>query len=140
MQGRPRVLIVDDDQHVRTLLELALSHGGFQVFSAPNGGSALLQLRVLRPDMVILDVMMPEPDGWETLQKIRETSSVPVMILTALDQPDLRKRCLAQGADAFLTKPIDVADLQAQTLALVTARQHQPQSIGEPLTDRDSAR
>lgn len=118
MKERPRVLIVDDDQDVRTLLELALSHAGFQVFSAPNGSSALLQLRVVQPDLVILDVLMPEPDGWRTLQQIREFSSVPILILTALTAPDVKQQCLAQGADSYLTKPIDVQNLQAQALAL----------------------
>jgi two-component system KDP operon response regulator KdpE len=119
MKERPKVLIVDDDQDVRTLLELALSHAGFQVFSAPNGSSALLQLRVVQPDLVILDVLMPEPDGWRTLQHIREFSSVPILILTALNESGVGQKCLALGADSYLKKPVDVQKLQARAQALV---------------------
>ena len=122
MNERPRVLIVDDDQAVRTLLELALSHGGFQVFSAPNGSSALLQIRVIQPDLVILDLLMPDPDGWRTLQKIREVSAVPILILTALNEPDMAKKCLARGADGCLFKPIDMQVLHTRAWALVQER------------------
>ena len=122
MNERPRVLIVDDDQDVRTLLELALSHGGFQVSSAPNGSSALLQLRVVQPDVVILDILMPAPDGWETLRQIRALSNVPVLILTASNEAGLEHKCLARGANGCLRKPVDVWKLQARTWALI--REH----------------
>jgi DNA-binding response OmpR family regulator len=125
MNEKPRVLIVDDDQAVRTLLELALSHTGFQVFSAPNGSSALLQLRVVQPDLLILDILMPGLDGWETLQQIREFSSIPILILTALHQPDMKEQCLARGADGCLSKPIDMRELQAQAQALVQSNSGQ---------------
>ncbi|MGD8623516.1 MAG: response regulator [Anaerolineae bacterium] len=119
MKERPKVLIVDDDQDVRTLLELALSHAGFQVFSAPNGSSALLQLRVVQPDLVILDVLMPDPDGWRTLQRIREFSTVPVLILTAVNEAGVGQKSLAQGADGYLRKPVDVQELQRQAQVLI---------------------
>jgi DNA-binding response OmpR family regulator len=119
MEERPRVLIVDDNQGTRILLELALSHQGFQVFSAPSGTSALLQLRVVQPDLIILDILMPGIDGWDTLEQIRAFSNIPIIVLTALDDPNVKKKSLAQGANACLTKPLNLRDLRAQASALV---------------------
>jgi DNA-binding response OmpR family regulator len=122
MTERPSVLVVDDDQAVRTLLELALSHGGFQVFSAPNGSSALLQIRIVQPDLVILDILMPDLDGWGTLQRIREVSTVPILILTAMEEGDMVKTCLSRGANGYLPKPVDMQDLQTRARDLVQGR------------------
>jgi DNA-binding response OmpR family regulator len=112
MQERAKVLIVEDSQDVRTLLEMALSHGGFQIFSAPTGNSALLQLDIVKPDLIILDILMPGLDGWETLRRVRETSNVPVIVLTGLNNRKTRKYCREFGADYCMIKPVDIPELK----------------------------
>lgn len=79
------MLILDDEPDVRSLLVDLLARGGYAVMSAPDGREALRALYAVRPDLVILDVRMPGMDGWETLERIRELSGVPVLMLTARD-------------------------------------------------------
>jgi DNA-binding response OmpR family regulator len=119
MKGRAKVLIVEDSQDVRTLLELALTHAGFQIFSAPNGTSGLLQLDIVKPDLIILDILMPGLDGWETLRRVREISDVPVIVLTALDDPQTRIQCQKHGADGCMTKPVDLPVLSGMAQGLI---------------------
>jgi len=113
MQGQAKILIVEDDQDARAMLEFALSHVGYQVLAAPTGSSALLQLDLFRPDVVLLDIMMPGIDGWETLQHIRESYRAAVIVLTGLADRAIKARCREYGADACLIKPINLQQLYA---------------------------
>jgi DNA-binding response OmpR family regulator len=119
MKGRAKVLIVEDSQDVRTLLELALTHSGFRIFSAPNGSSGLLQMDIVKPDLIILDVLMPGLDDWETLKRVREISDVPVIVLTARDDPKTRIHCQKYGADGCMTKPVDLPVLNSMAQGLI---------------------
>lgn len=117
MQEQGKILIVEDDQDARTMLEFALSHVGYQVFVAPTGSSALLQFDAIRPDVVLLDIMMPGIDGWETLRHIRESSHAAVIVLTGLDDRSVKARCREYGAYACLIKPVNLRQLYATVQA-----------------------
>jgi DNA-binding response OmpR family regulator len=116
-----KLLIVAADRNTRAMLELAFSRNGrdFQVFTAPNGRSAMLQLAIVRPDLVLLDVTSPHGDGWETLLRIRELSTVPVIALSARKDPRTTIRSLEEGADYCLTDPLSMRELRARVSSLL---------------------
>jgi len=113
MQGAS-VLVVDDDADVRTLVCELLARAGYTVSQAPDGREALRLLYDERPDLVVLDVSMPELDGWATLERIRELSSVPVVMLSALGAELEKVRALRGGADDYVTKPFGRQELLAR--------------------------
>jgi DNA-binding response OmpR family regulator len=114
-----RILIVDDDAEIRLLLNELLTRAGFQVTEAGDGRSALRQLFETPPALVILDVTMPEMDGYQTLERIRDLSDVPVIMLTARTQELERVRGLASGADDYVAKPFGRQELLARVQALL---------------------
>ena len=115
----PRTLVVDDDPDIRALLRELLERAGHDVVDAPDGRQALRRFFETRPDLVILDVTMPEIDGWQTLDRIRELSDVPVMMLTARAAELERVRGLRGGADDYVTKPFGRQELLARADALL---------------------
>jgi DNA-binding response OmpR family regulator len=117
--NRRTVLVVDDDTDIRGLLRELLERAGYAVSEAADGRSALRALYVARPDLVILDVSMPELDGWETLSRIRDLSDVPVLMLTARATEIDKVRGLRAGADDYLTKPFGRQELVARAEALL---------------------
>ena len=119
VNDRTRILIVDDDAEIRLLLNELLSRAGFQVTEAGDGKSALRQLFETPPALVILDVTMPEMDGYQTLERIRDLSDVPVIMLTARTQELERVRGLASGADDYVAKPFGRQELLARVQALL---------------------
>ncbi len=108
------VLVVDDDADVRTLVCELLARAGYSVSEAPDGREALRLLYEERPDLIVLDVSMPELDGWATLERIRELSSVPVVMLSALGAELEKVRALRGGADDYVTKPFGRQELLAR--------------------------
>ena len=102
---RRKILIVDDEERMVRFIRLNLEHDGFVVAEAFNGKQALQRLRDSTPDLILLDVMMPDLDGFEVLEMIREISSVPVIMLTAKSEEDDRVHGLEKGADDYITKP-----------------------------------
>ena len=102
---RKRVLVVDDEARFRMLAQAALDPE-FVVLEAENGREGLRVFHEQRPDVVVLDAMMPEMDGWETLRRIRDLSDTPVIMLTALDRDQDIIRGLHAGADDYITKPV----------------------------------
>jgi DNA-binding response OmpR family regulator len=114
-----RILIVDDDSEIRLLLNELLSRAGFQVEEAIDGKSALRKLFETPPALVILDVTMPEMDGYQTLERIRDLSDVPVIMLTARTQELERVRGLSSGADDYVPKPFGRQELLARVQALL---------------------
>jgi two-component system response regulator MprA len=117
----PKLLIVDGNRHTWTMLELALGYGAdrCQVFSAPSGHSALLQLGVLQPDLILLALAAPGGEGWDTLRRIRAVSRVPILALAAEDTPEIALRSLEQGAAYCLRQPLALQELRARVRALL---------------------
>src|SRR5258708_15610935 len=113
------VLVVDDEPRVVDVVRMTLEFGGYRVLEAGDGYEALEKLKQDLPDLVVLDVMMPELDGLETLRRIREVSSVPVIMLTVRQEESDRIRGLEIGADDYLTKPFSPRELQTRIKALL---------------------
>ena len=113
-----RVLVVDDDYHVRPTLARLLRRGGFQAIEASNGQTALEQVRRDPPDLVLLDIRMPDIDGYEVLRQLKQSPAhqhIPVVVLTASDLGDsARRRVIELGAVRYLEKPIASEDLLAE--------------------------
>jgi DNA-binding response OmpR family regulator len=114
-----RVLVVDDDADIRGLVRELLERRGFAVAEARDGREALQEFYSGRPDLVVLDVGMPGMDGWATLERIRELSDVPVVMLTARSAELEKTRGLRAGADDYVTKPFGRQELLARIEALL---------------------
>jgi DNA-binding response OmpR family regulator len=117
--GASRILVVDDDDDIRGLLRSLLERAGHEVADAPDGLAGLRELYAASPDLVILDVAMPVLDGWATLERIREVTDVPVLMLTARDAELERVRGLKGGADDYVVKPFGRQELVARVDALL---------------------
>ncbi len=118
-RNRARVLVVDDERRMIGFIRMNLELEGHQVLEAGNGYEALESLRKDLPDIVLLDVMMPELDGFETLRLIREVSDVPVIMLTARGEEDDRVHGLELGADDYITKPFGPRELSSRVRAVL---------------------
>ncbi len=119
MKRRPRILIVDDEARMRRFVRLNLEAEGFEVLEAENAMEALEKVRDELPDLVVLDVAMPGIDGFEALQRIREMSDVPVIMLTVKDEEEDRIRGLDLGADDYVTKPFSPRELASRIRAVL---------------------
>jgi DNA-binding response OmpR family regulator len=118
MNGQ-RVLVIDDDEDIRTLVAELLQRAGLEVDQAGDGRSGLRAFHQSPPDLVVLDVSMPDLDGWQTLERIRDLSDVPVMMVTARGAELERVRGLQAGADDYLVKPFGRQELVARVQALL---------------------
>jgi DNA-binding response OmpR family regulator len=126
-----RVLVVDDDELARGVVREVLERAGHDVREAPDGRAGLRDLYTSMPDLVILDVEMPDLDGWATLERIRELSDVPVLMLTARETELERVRGLQGGADDYVVKPFGRQELAARVQALLRrAGPRQPEQAG----------
>ncbi len=113
------ILVVDDEERMARFIRLNLEHDGFQVVEAYRGMQAIQSFRDAMPDLVVLDVMMPDMDGFEVLKLIREISTVPVIMLTARGEEDDRVRGLELGADDYVTKPFSPRELVSRVRAVL---------------------
>jgi two-component system KDP operon response regulator KdpE len=120
-----RILVVDDEPDLLRAVQLYLEDMGYLVFVADNGRDALEALRTKLPDLVVLDVRMPEMDGFEVLRRIREASNVPVIMLTVQSEEHEKVHGLRLGADDYVTKPFSQRELAAR-IAAVVRRAEQP--------------
>src|SRR5205823_7711903 len=114
-----RILVVDDDPKVCETLDRYLAHAGFTTAPALDGRRALEAVRTFAPDLIVLDVMLPEVDGLEICRSLRETSSVPIIMLTARSTERDKLAGLANGADDYLTKPFSPRELVARVEAVL---------------------
>ena len=114
MEKRPLILAVDDEEPILKLLRVNLSQRGFHVATASNGTLALTLLEEREPDLVILDIMMPDLDGFQVLDRIRQRSNVPVIMLTGRDEVTVLRDALALGADDYVRKPFSIQELLAR--------------------------
>lgn len=119
MEAYEKVLVVDDEAHVVQSITMNLELEGFQVIGATSGWEALEKVYAESPDLVILDVMMPGMDGFETLTRIRRVSSVPVIFLSVKGETLDRIRGLDLGADDYITKPFDPGELVSRVRAVL---------------------
>lgn len=116
---RRRILVVDDEERMVRFIRMNLEHDGFQVGEAFNGKQAIQKIRDFTPDVILLDVMMPDIDGFEVLETIRDFSNVPVIMLTAKGEEDDRVRGLEGGADDYITKPFSPRELVSRIKAVL---------------------
>jgi two-component system KDP operon response regulator KdpE len=119
MQDAKLILVVDDESRMRRFMHMNLDLEGYRVIEAENGLEAVNRAREDLPDMVLLDVMMPEMDGFEALRLIRETSNVPVIMLTVKGEEEDRVRGLELGADDYVTKPFSPRELASRIKAVL---------------------
>ena len=101
-----KVLAIDDDVAMTDLLSLLLRTNKFDVITANNGADGIALVKHATPDIVLLDMMMPEMDGWQVCEEIRKFSNIPVLVLSALNKPGLVASALDAGADDYLIKPV----------------------------------
>jgi two-component system OmpR family response regulator len=118
--SEPRLLVVDDEENLRTMLAAALGHHGFAVDSVADGRAALAAVEADPPDLVVLDVMMPDLDGFEVLRRLRaDGDRTPVLFLTARDTTEDKVRGLTLGGDDYLQKPFSLDELVARVQAVL---------------------
>lgn len=125
------ILVADDEASIRDLARLYLEKEGFRVQTAENGVQALAKAKSDSPALVVLDLMMPEMDGWEVCRRLRATGNIPILILTARDQDIDKIVALEMGADDYLTKPFNPREMVARVRAILRRT-----SGGRPGPDR----
>ena len=113
------VLIVEDDRNIAELLQMYLEKEGYAVTTAGDGGQGLQKFRSIKPDLVLLDVMMPVMDGWSVCKAIREESQTPIIMLTAKGETDDKVTGLKSGADDYVTKPFEMKEVLARIEAVL---------------------
>ncbi|MDQ0494418.1 response regulator transcription factor [Paenibacillus brasilensis] len=135
---RSTVLIIDDDEKIVSMLRRGLAFEGYEVLTAANGAEGLNKMLTAEPDVVVLDVMMPQVDGFEVCRRMREGgSTVPVLMLTAKDEVENRVKGLDLGADDYLVKPFALEELLARVRALLRRKTEQQDNNGNRLTFED---
>ncbi|MCM2358543.1 MAG: response regulator [Geobacteraceae bacterium] len=126
----PRILVVDDEAAIQRFLRTALDTGEFSLHQAENGHAALAAAVAARPDIILLDLGLPDMDGVEVIRRIREWSQVPIIVLSVREREDDKVKALDAGADDYLTKPFGVAELLARIrVALRRSLQQVPEPV-----------
>lgn len=128
-----KILVVEDDSNISNLIKMYLDKEGFEVCLAADGGKAIEEFQANKPDLVLLDVMLPVLDGWGVLTRIRENSKCPVIMLTAKGEVDDRIHGLEMGADDYVVKPFEMKELLARITA-VLRRTEIPEDTKKKLT------
>ena len=113
------VLVAEDDRNIAELLQMYLEKEGYAVTVAPDGGQALSKYRAIKPDLVLLDVMMPVMDGWSVCRTIRGESQTPIIMLTTKGETDDKVSGLKAGADDYITKPFEMKEVLARIEAVL---------------------
>ena len=124
-----QVLIVDDETQIRRFLRISLEANGYHVHETTSGEDAIVRTAQLRPDLVILDMSLPDIDGLEVLKRLREWTQVPVIILSVRDSDTDKVAALDAGADDYLTKPFSVEELMARIRTAQRHAQPQPEEV-----------
>jgi two-component system OmpR family response regulator len=130
----PTILVVDDDPHIREVIGFALQKAGFATVEAENGEQALARFQETRPDLVVLDIVMPELDGTEVCKALRRISAVPIVFLSSRDDEVDRILGLELGGDDYVTKPFSPRELAARVRAILRrgkGEAHDPMTPGE---------
>jgi DNA-binding response OmpR family regulator len=127
---RQRVMVVDDEPDTILLLKQILRLAGFNVLSAVSGPEALNKLAVVKPDLVLLDLMMPGMDGWETFKQLKELTSIPVIVISALGSKEDQINGLERGVDDYIAKPFYNAEVTARVKS-VLRRVNKPEELSK---------
>ena len=118
-EQKKKILIIDDEDDIRLFVGTRLQRAGYETLEAADGLEGLRRFYSDRPDLIVLDIAMPEMDGWQVLERIREVSSVPVLMLTAAAQEREKIRGLTAGADDYVTKPFSGDEFLARVAAML---------------------
>lgn len=119
MEKQQTVLIADDEAQIREILRIYFEKEGFKVIEAADGAAAIVQAQASKPDILILDIMMPILDGLEVCKQVRKISDMPIIMLTAKDEDDDRILGLETGADDYITKPFNTREVVARVKAVL---------------------
>ena len=133
MERQQTVLIADDEAQIREILSLYFKKEGFKVIEAADGAEALVQIQAGKPDIILLDIMMPVLDGFEVCKQVRKISDVPIIMLTAKDFDDDRILGLEMGADDYIAKPFNTREVVARVKAVLRRSSQFLQSQNKPL-------
>lgn len=132
-----RILVVDDEANIIDLVRLYLERDGYKVDAAGDGARAIEKVGTFNPNLVILDIMLPEIDGFEVCRQVRSQSDVPIIMLTARDEDVDKIVGLELGADDYLTKPFNPRELVARVKAILRRAERTPQVDKRPVTIGD---
>jgi DNA-binding response OmpR family regulator len=127
-----KVLVIDDDQAMRDTLKIVLEPQCFEVYEARSGPEGIQATKQIKPDVIILDLLMPDMDGWQVTKAIRGFSSVPILVLSAVSKPEMVAKALDEGADEYLIKPMPSSVLVAHLKRL--ARRARAEVVAETAT------
>lgn len=136
-----KILVVDDDAHIRELIELFLKREGLDVYQAKDGEEALTMLDSMKPDLVIIDIMMPGMDGWELCGHLRAWSDIPILMLTAKGETEDKVKGFELGTDDYMVKPFAPQELVVRVKALLKryrVSMDQTVKVGRITLDRPS--
>jgi two-component system KDP operon response regulator KdpE len=125
----PRILVIEDEQEIRRFLRVSLANHGYRFVESATGKEGVMQAASQQPDLIVLDLGLPDIDGMDVIRQVREWSQVPIIILSARGQEHEKVNALDAGADDYLTKPFSVDELLAR---LRVALRHAARSKGEP--------
>ena len=133
--AKETILVVDDEQNIRDLAKLYLERDGYHVITVDDGAKALTAIKQESPTLMVLDLMLPEIDGWEVCRRVRTETNLPILMLTARDDDIDKIVGLEMGADDYLTKPFNPRELVARVRAIL--RRTKPQSAPSPTDLRE---
>jgi two-component system, OmpR family, KDP operon response regulator KdpE len=125
----PNILLIEDEQEIRRFLRVSLDGHGYRLVESATGREGVMQAASQQPDLIILDLGLPDIDGMEVIRQVREWSQIPIIILSARGQEHEKVKALEAGADDYLTKPFSIGELVAR---IRVALRHAAQSTGEP--------
>ncbi len=129
MQAKKKVLVIDDENDILLIIKSALHEEGYDVTTANNGYDGLALAEDASPDLIILDIMMPEMDGFEVLQQLKEnekTAQIPVVILTGMSSKDKIREALNKGIDYYIVKPFEYQDLVSKVKIAIDDAERSP--------------
>lgn len=124
-----KALVIDDELQLRRLLKLALQSKGYEVFEAASGSLGLSEAAFRKPDVILLDLGLPDMDGLHVLKRLREWTDIPVLVLSVRDQESIKVDALENGADDYVTKPFSTAELTARLAAIQRRRKTKDEPI-----------
>jgi two-component system, OmpR family, KDP operon response regulator KdpE len=133
MADGPKILTIEDEAEIRRFLRVSLSHHGFRLVEAETGASGVLHAAQQQPDLIVLDLGLPDMDGLDVIRQVREWSRIPIIVLSARGQEREKVTALDAGADDYLTKPFGIGELLARIRVALRHTFSGDRSAGEPV-------